>query len=82
LRSTTCSGSREIARRAGARLVVVHVETPPVMALLTPDQPWPIQETMAQRTDDLRTLVEADGRQQWSRRRLCAPVRPPSLLPT
>jgi hypothetical protein len=61
LRSTTRSGSRDIARRAGARLVVVHVETPPVMALVTPDQPWPIQETMAQRTDDLRTQAEADG---------------------
>jgi nucleotide-binding universal stress UspA family protein len=50
-----------VARRERARLVVVHVETPPVMALLSPDQPWPIQETMAQRTADLRTQVEDDA---------------------
>lgn len=46
-----------VARREGARLVVVHVENPPVTALLAPGQPWPVQETMAQQTADLRSQV-------------------------
>ncbi|MGY1690791.1 universal stress protein [Geodermatophilus sp. SYSU D01105] len=48
-----------LARREGARLVAVHVMTPPVLALLVPDQPWPLEEAMADRTAHLRGEVEA-----------------------
>jgi nucleotide-binding universal stress UspA family protein len=48
-----------LARRQKARLAVVHVQTAPALALLAPDQPWPVEETMAAVTEDLRLQVEA-----------------------
>lgn len=48
-----------VARREGARLVVVHAVSPPVMAMLVPDCPWPIEEAMADRTAALREQVDA-----------------------
>jgi nucleotide-binding universal stress UspA family protein len=53
-----CAYAAGFARRQGARFVVVHVETPPVMAVLAPDQPWSIDEVMAGRTAALRDQVE------------------------
>jgi nucleotide-binding universal stress UspA family protein len=48
-----------LARRQGARLVVVHVATAPVLAMLTPDQPWPVEELLADAEADLRAQVQA-----------------------
>jgi nucleotide-binding universal stress UspA family protein len=48
-----------LARREGARLVVVHVMAPPVLSMLAPDSSWPIEEALADATADLRRQVEA-----------------------
>ena len=48
-----------LARRQGARLVVVHVAATPTMSLLAPDRPWPLEETLAAVSDDLRRQVAA-----------------------
>ena len=48
-----------LARRQHARLVVVHVSTAPVLAMLAPDQPWPVGEIMADAEADLEAQVEA-----------------------
>jgi nucleotide-binding universal stress UspA family protein len=48
-----------LARRQGARLVVVHVVCPPALAALAPAQPWPLEETLVEITEDLRRQVEA-----------------------
>jgi nucleotide-binding universal stress UspA family protein len=48
-----------LARRQHARLLVVHVETAPVLSLLAVGRPWPVEETMAAVTEELRRQVEA-----------------------
>jgi nucleotide-binding universal stress UspA family protein len=48
-----------LARRQHARLVVVHVATAPLLAMLSPDQPWPVEELLADAEADLRAQVEA-----------------------
>lgn len=48
-----------LARRAGARLVVVHVVTAPVLALLATERPWTIEEIVDGRTAELREQVAA-----------------------
>jgi nucleotide-binding universal stress UspA family protein len=47
-----------LARREGARLVVVHAMAPPVLAVLVPDQPWPLEEALTDRSEHLRGQVE------------------------
>ena len=49
-----------LARRQHARLVVVHVETTPALAMLAPGRPWPVEETIAVVTEELRLQV-AEG---------------------
>src|SRR3954453_1024245 len=48
-----------LARRQRARLVVVHVATAPVLAMLAPGQPWPVEEMLADAEEDLRAQVSA-----------------------
>ena len=48
-----------LARRQRARLVVVHVATAPVLAMLASDQPWPVEEMLADTEEDLRAQVRA-----------------------
>jgi nucleotide-binding universal stress UspA family protein len=51
-----------LARRQRARLVVVHVVCRPALAALAPSQPWPVEETLGEITEDLRRQVEAGVR--------------------
>jgi nucleotide-binding universal stress UspA family protein len=48
-----------LARRQRARLVVVHVAATPALAMLVPERPWPVEETLAAVSDGLRRQVEA-----------------------
>jgi nucleotide-binding universal stress UspA family protein len=47
-----------LARRQHGRLVVVHVEAPSALVNLTPSRPWPLEETLAAISQDLRRQVE------------------------
>jgi nucleotide-binding universal stress UspA family protein len=48
-----------LARRVNARLVAVYVATTPALALLAADRPWPVEETLAAVTEEVRHQVEA-----------------------
>ncbi|MCU1613465.1 MAG: universal stress protein UspA [Frankiales bacterium] len=48
-----------LARRQGARLVAVSVATPPALAALAPGRSWPVEETLAAVTDEIRQEVAA-----------------------
>jgi nucleotide-binding universal stress UspA family protein len=47
-----------LARRQRGRIVAVHVEAPPALANLTPSRPWPLEETLAAISEELRGQVE------------------------
>jgi nucleotide-binding universal stress UspA family protein len=51
-----------LARRQGARLVVVHVASTPVLSLLGPTLPWPEEDTFAEVADDLWRQVRDGAR--------------------
>jgi nucleotide-binding universal stress UspA family protein len=46
-----------LARRQGADLVAVHVATTPALAMLAPDRPWPVEETLTAVTEEIRRQV-------------------------
>jgi nucleotide-binding universal stress UspA family protein len=48
-----------LARRQHGRLVAVHVATAPALANLSPSRPWPLEETLAAISEELRAQVEA-----------------------
>lgn len=48
-----------LARRQGADLVAVHVATTPALAMLAPDRPWPVEETLTAVTEEIRRQVAA-----------------------
>lgn len=48
-----------LARRQGARLVAVHVATPPALAALAPGRSWPVEETLAAVAEEIRQQVAA-----------------------
>jgi nucleotide-binding universal stress UspA family protein len=51
-----------LARRQGARLVVVHVASTPVLSMLGPALPWPEEETFAEVADQLSRQVRDGAR--------------------
>jgi nucleotide-binding universal stress UspA family protein len=51
-----------LARRQGARLVVVHVASTPVLSLLGPTVPWPEEDAFADVADELGRQVRDGAR--------------------
>jgi nucleotide-binding universal stress UspA family protein len=48
-----------LARRQRSDLVAVHVATTPALATLAPGRPWPVEETLAAVTEEIRRQVAA-----------------------